>query len=140
MKKDRKTIGFRVDEELENAMNRICKEKNQSTSTFVRQAVEKAIKDYDNSDEELERIKQAVREVINPGVERLAKINAKTSQMTATSFFLSERLLTKIIRDDEDKLMVYIDTATKLGNEYLKTNTPSEFIKKGATKMSDIDK
>lgn len=88
-----------------------------------------------------ELVKDALKEILTPQVERLATINAKATQISGAAYFLLVYVL-RMYFPESDKSMVD-DVATQarqLGIQYLKLRQGmdiDEFIKNGIKKMND---
>ena len=93
-----------------------------------------------DEDQLYDTVKAAVDEVLKPGIERLAAINAKATQLEAASFFMQ---LYTMSRDgspeEQERIQQAMSDARRLGIQYLKVkdNDIDRFLRAGAQQIGE---
>lgn len=118
------TIGFEV--ETYEELKRIAAIKNISFNQVVRNYCRQGIKGKitaDNSDEIVQIVREQVRDVMKPQVERLASLCAKACIQAYTSSLLCAETINRLVPEDkqEDVVEIY-EKAKKQGVRIMKTD------------------
>lgn len=98
-------IQFRVDEDLERAINALAVRRGEDKADLCRRIMRDAISREaleDGVDEVAKIIRYTMRDVLKPFEERLAKINAKSAIASGTSMWMSMQVLEEAGYDSHD--------------------------------------
>ena len=82
-------ITIRIDAETDNKLERIAVKEHKSKSDIVRSLISRGLKEdgYSADDDRLHHtVKNALKELLDPAVNRLAAIGAKNAQMAGADF------------------------------------------------------
>lgn len=115
-------IRFRVDPEMKKQWLALCQARDESEAELGRKIVANAIAQggIENSlDEVVAIIRQSLKDVLAPSVERLAKINAKAAQASATSMYMNTQA---IANSGQDAIKIYEEARKKAINYVKATN------------------
>ena len=85
-------------------------------------------------------VQEALKEILQPGVERLAAISAKSTQISSAAFFMLVHIGRMYLPDDEKSHIDEIAAESRqLGIEYLKLKNQDvdAFSQRGVQRMSD---
>lgn len=139
-------IPFRCSKEVEETITKIAAEQRLPKSEVVRGLVSKGlvVAGYKQDEDALRAsIQSALKEILQPQVERLATISAKSTQLSGAAYFLLTYVLRMYFPEGErDTVDEVAAQARQLGIEYLKLKQGSDidnFIKSGVKKMADND-
>lgn len=115
-------IPFRCSEEMAAAIGRIADSEGKTRSEVIRSLCEKGLVagGYTSGVQEINAtVKEALIEVLQPSVERLASISAKTAHIAAAAFFL-EVATNRLFTSEPEQIDAIAAKARRLGIEYLK--------------------
>lgn len=136
MKKASEYIPIRVTAKMNELLEKTARAENKSKSLLIREYIDKGLRvdGFTQNERSMQdSIALAVKQVLDPAVERLASISAKNAWMSGAEYFLLIYAL-RILVDDEDldNLNSLVENSRKLGIAYLKTKDASvdDFIKK----------
>lgn len=115
-------IPFRCSEEMAAAIGRIADSEGKTRSEVIRSLCEKGLVagGYTSGVQEINAtVKEALIEVLQPSVERLAAISAKAAHIAAAAFFL-EVATNRLFTSEPEQIDAIAAKARRLGIEYLK--------------------
>lgn len=123
---DRSTlIAFRTDANTARLIKASATQKGKTQSDLIRELIERGLKadGYKNDDDRLYgMIKSALKELLDPAVNRLAAISAKNAQMAGADYVMLIYLARLLLEDGGDMTQVdeMSEQARKSGIEILK--------------------
>lgn len=115
-------IPFRCSEEMAAAIGRIADSEGKTRSEVIRSLCEKGLVagGYTSGVQEINAtVKEALVEVLQPSVERLAAISAKAAHIAAAAFFL-EVATNRLFTSEPEQIDAIAAKAQRMGIEYLK--------------------
>lgn len=115
-------IPFRCSEEMAAAIGRIADSEGKTRSEVIRSLCEKGLVagGYTSGVQEINAtVKEALVEVLQPSVERLAAISAKAAHIAAAAFFL-EVATNRLFTSEPEQIDAIAAKARRMGIEYLK--------------------
>ncbi len=115
-------IPFRCSEEMAAAIGRIADSEGKTRSEVIRSLCEKGLVagGYTSGVQEINAtVKEALIEVLQPSVERLAAISAKAAHIAAAAFFM-ELYNNRQLSEEPEVIDAVAAKARRLGVEYLK--------------------
>lgn len=115
-------IPFRCSEEMAATIGRIADSEGKTRSEVIRSLCEKGLVagGYTSGVQEINAtVKEALVEVLQPSVERLAAISAKAAHIAAAAFFL-QIVTNRQFAPEPEALDALAARARRLGVEYLK--------------------
>lgn len=115
-------IPFRCSEEMAAAIGRIADSEGKTRSEVIRSLCEKGLVagGYTSGVQEINAtVKEALVEVLQPSVERLAAISAKAAHIAAAAFFM-ELYNNRQLSEEPEVMDAVAAKARRLGVEYLK--------------------
>ena len=115
-------IPFRCSEEMAAAIGRIANSEGKTRSEVIRSLCEKGLVagGYTSGVQEINAtVKEALVEVLQPSVERLAAISAKAAHIAAAAFFL-EVTTNRLFTSEPEQIDAIAAKARRMGIEYLK--------------------
>lgn len=136
-------IPFRCSQEAGAMISQIAKEQHRPKSEILRELVDKGLTATGAKveDSELyEMIRQAVRETMQPQVERLAAISAKAAHISGAAFFMAVYAASHGRSPAEQReIEEAAGTARMLGIQYLKLKDRDidAFLQNGAKQIID---
>lgn len=117
-------IHLRVDEETYKKIKNISEMKGESISEITRRLLEDGLSleiGNENKDVLASIVREELRAVLKPSVERLAKINSKSGHMSATAAFLNVQALMDLVPKDRQKDVRHMyEKARKMAVDYMK--------------------
>lgn len=139
-------IPYRCDANTYDIISKVAKEKRLPMAEVLRSFVADGMvkQGYkENEDAMRASIQSALKEILQPQVERLATISAKSTQLSGAAYFLLTYVLRMYFPEGErDTVDEVAAQARQLGIEYLKLKQGSDiddFIKGSVKKMTDSD-
>ncbi len=136
-------VPFRCSKKTSDLISQIAKEQHRPKSEVLRDLVDKGLTATGAKVEEGELyrlIQQAVKETIQPQVERLAAISAKATHISGAAFFMSIFAATRDGSPAEQRrIEEAAGSARELGIQYLKLKDRDidAFLKEGAKRIID---
>lgn len=115
-------IPFRCSAEMAAAIGRIADSEGKTRSEVIRSLCEKGLAagGYTSGVQEINAtVKEALVEVLQPSVERLAAISAKAAHIAAAAFFL-EVATNRLFTSEPEQIDAIAAKARRMGIEYLK--------------------
>ena len=139
-------IPFWLDTDSSEILTRIAISEKRSRSEIIRRYIDMGLKGsgYRPDDEHLQQIiKEAVYEILQPQINRLASISAKAANIDAASFFLLT-YVGRLMLPPSDRRLVdeAAENARRLGIEYLKLRKDrsiDEFIRAGVEELRNTE-
>ena len=134
MKKKTVAINFRLSKDVAEALEKTAINKKLNKSDLARKYIEQGLKDdglIDNKNEIREMIRETLEEVMNPKVERLAAIGAKTGWVSSAAYFLLIKTLKLlVVKEDIPQVNAVVEQSRLLGIEFIKTKNTNieEFL------------
>lgn len=124
-KSNRHRICVTFEESTYNQLNSIAKRENRSVSSVIREYTKESLKvnaNVEYIDQITQIIREQLRDVMQPSIERLAALSAKTCVQSATAAYLTAETINKFvpISEQEDFIAVY-EAARKKAVEYTKS-------------------
>ena len=121
----RHRISVTFDEETFKQFEHIAHRENRSISSVIRDYSMESLKvesNTENIDMITKIIREQLRDVMQPSVERLAALSAKTCIQSATAAYLTAETINKFVplQEQEDFIAVY-EAAKKKAVEYTKS-------------------
>lgn len=125
-----------VDDNTYESVNNIAKSENISLADATREIIKKGLA-AEWVDENKDLISSIVREelkaVLKPNIERLAALSSKSGHMAATAAFLNVQALMDLVPNDRRRnVREMYDSARKKSVEYMRTKTEDWDIDKSA--------
>lgn len=136
-------IPFRCSEEMSALISQIAKEQHRPKSEVLRDLVDKGLTTTGAKVEDSDiyaLIQRAVKETLQPQVERLAAISAKATHISGAAFFMSVFAASQGRNPAEQRqIEEAAGTARELGIQYLKLKDRDidTFLKEGAKRIID---
>ena len=136
-------IPFRCSQETSILISQIAKEQHRPKSEVLRNLVEKGLTETGAKMEDSEiyaLVQRAVKETLQPQIERLAAISAKATHISGAAFFMSIFAATQGRAPAEQRqIEEAAGTARELGIQYLKLKDRDidAFLKEGAKRIID---
>lgn len=134
---------IRCSKELDETLGRLAAQQHITKSEVLRNLVDKGLTATGAKVEDGEfyqLIQQAVKEAVQPQIERLAAISAKATHISGAAFFMSIFTATQGRTPTEQRqIEEAAGTARELGIQYLKLKDRDidAFIKEGAKRITD---
>ena len=137
MPKKFKRFSVCVDDETYEKLNNICRSEDKSLAEVTRELLKKSLASGwmdENKDMISTIVRDELRAVLKPSVERLAKINSKSGHMSATAAFLNVQALMDLVPKEKQRdVRAMYEKARKMAVGYMKSTTEdfdtNDFIK-----------
>lgn len=130
-------VHLRVDEKTYEQIKKISAKNDQSVSDVIRKLIDDGLSlevGNENKDLIASIVREELRAVLKPSVERLAKINSKSGHMSATAAFLNVQALMDLVPKEKQRAVRQMyEKARKMAVDYMKSTTedwnPKDFGK-----------
>ena len=133
----------RCSQEMDETLGRLAAQRHLTKSEVLRNLVDKGLAATGAKVEDGELyqlVQQAVKETMQPQIERLAAISAKATHISGAAFFMSIFAATRDATPAEQReIEEAAGAARELGIQYLKLKDRDidAFLKEGAKRMTD---
>ena len=139
-------IPFRCSPEMYETIKKIAEGKNLSMSEVLRSLVDAGLvkQGYTQDEDYLYKlVGDAVKEQLQPAVERLAAISAKGTQIAGATFFMNIFAASTALPERErERIEDAAGRARELGIQYLKLDKKQDtdtYLRQGAAEIIDTD-
>lgn len=116
-----------VDDKTYEALNNIAKTEDKALAEVIREVIKRGLASEwvdENKDLISVIVREELRAVLKPSVERLAKINSKSGHMSATAAFLNVQALMDLVPKERQKdIRPMYEKARKMAVDYMKNKT-----------------
>lgn len=123
MKSPRIPVSF--DKMTMDNLKKIAEKRNISISALIREYVEQGMQAQvgaDNIDLITKIIREQLQIILNPAVERICSLSAKTGVMAASSTFLTAETINKFVPESQqEEVKIVYEAARKKGIAYMKS-------------------
>lgn len=141
MPKKFKRFSVCVDDETYEILNNICSYENESLAEVTRKLIKRGLAAEwvdENKDMVTTIIREELRAVLKPSVERLAKINSKSGHMAATAAFLNVQALMDLVPKEKQRpVRQMYEKARKMAVDYMKSTTDDWNAKEFGKNLDD---
>jgi len=140
----RKQITVKLTEKDADSLYKIAKQNHLSVAEQSRQFIKKGISvdAYQNDEEKiLEHMKTALREVLDPQVERMVKISVKNAISSSVNLLYTSMMLYRICaRDVRPKLEEFMEQARLMGIRFVQLSKGSidDFLKSSMEQLNEL--
>lgn len=140
----RKQITVKLNEKDADSLYKIAKQNHLSVAEQSRRFIQKGISvdAYQNDEEKiLEHIKAALREVLDPQVERMVKISVKNAISSSVNLLYTSMMLYRICaRDVRPKLEEFMEQARLMGIRFVQLSKGSidDFLKSSMEQLNEL--
>lgn len=132
-----KEVHLRVSEDVHEKIKKIADKEGESISEITRRLIDDGLSlaiGNENKDVIASIVREELRAVLKPSIERLAKINSKSGHMSATAAFLNVQALMDLIPKEQRRdVRAMYEKARKMAVGYMKSTTEdfdtNDFIK-----------
>ena len=140
----RKQITVKLNEKDADSLYKIAKQNHLSVAEQSRRFIQKGISvdAYQNDEEKiLEHMKAALREVLDPQVERMVKISVKNAISSSVNLLYTSMMLYRICaRDVRPKLEEFMEQARLMGIRFVQLSKGSidDFLKSSMEQLNEL--
>ena len=140
----RKMLTCRLTEQEAEKLAQVAKQNNLSVSEQVRRYVNKGITvDAYQTDEEkiLANMKGALREVLDPQIDRIVKITVKNAIASSVNLLYTAMMLYRVCtKEVRPKLEVFMEDARRMGIRFvqLKEGSIDEYLKTSMARLNEV--
>jgi predicted CopG family antitoxin len=126
-------VHLRVNDDIYNKVKNIAYKKGESISEVMRKLIEDGLTlevGNENKDIISSIVREELKAVLKPNIERLAKISSKSGHMSATAAFLNVQTLMDLVpKENRREVRTMYEKARKMAIDYMKTKTDDWDIK-----------
>jgi len=128
-----KEVHLRINDTVFDSVKNIADKKGESVSEILRQLISDGLTlEIGNQNKDMLAliVREELKAVLKPSVERLAKISAKSGNMAATAAFLNVQALMDLVpKERQRNVREMYESARKKAVAYMRTKTDDSEIK-----------
>lgn len=133
MAKKFKRFSLCVDDETYEILNNICNSQDKSLAEVSRELIKRGLASQwidENKDMISVIVREELRAVLKPNIERLAKISSKAGHMSAAATFLNVQALQDLVPKERQRaIRPMYEKARKMAVDYMKNKTEDWDVK-----------
>lgn len=120
-------VTFRLSNDVYKQLDKISKNRDESLSNVIREYISKGLaKDYVEGSKDIIStiVREEMKAVLKPSVERLAKLESKSGHIAATAAFLNVQALMDLVPAERQKeVRIMFSKARVMAVNYMKKTT-----------------